>query len=101
MIVSRPFGDSKQPGGEPVSRIEPLNASVGLQEGFLENFPCFLAISKHMEGKSQDFPVMPSNQLFKSHAIATLRLFYQELLFVRIVCALFGPSQDCFHDYGR
>jgi hypothetical protein len=54
-----------------------------------------------MEGKSQDFPVVPSNKLFKSHAIATLRLFYQELLFIGIVCALFGPSQDCFHDYGR
>jgi hypothetical protein len=54
-----------------------------------------------MEGKTKDFPVMPSNELLKSHPIATLRLFDQELFFIGIVCALFGPSQDCFHDYGR
>jgi len=44
---------------------------------------------------------VPPNKLFKSHSIAALRLFYQELFFIGIVCALFGPSQDCFHDYGR
>jgi hypothetical protein len=54
-----------------------------------------------VEGKAQNFAIMSSNQFFKSHAIATLRLLNQELLFIGIVCALVGPSQDCFHDYGR
>jgi hypothetical protein len=54
-----------------------------------------------VEGEAQYLAIVPSNQFFKSHTIATLRLLNQELFFIGVVCALVSPSQDCFHDYGR
>ena len=94
-------GDPIDPGIKARFETKAIQGPVGFQEGLLENFSRLFAISKHMEGKPENLPVMPSNELFESHAIAALRLLYQELLFVGIVCSLFGPSQDCFHDYGR
>jgi hypothetical protein len=53
-----------------------------------------------MEGKPENIPVMPSDELFESFSISALRLLNEELFFVGVVNTLCSPFQYGFHGYG-
>ena len=99
VIQTHVGGDSVNPCVEARLKAKPVERSVSLEEGLLENFARLLAISQHVERKTENVPVMPSDQLLKCLTVTALGLLDKELFVLRLVNSLCGPFQYSFHGY--
>src|SRR2546422_9046165 len=99
MIQTDVCRDSINPGIEARLEAKPAERSKCFEKSLLENFPRLFAVSQHVECKTENIPIMPSDQLLKRFPVAALGLLYEELFVFRFMNSLCGPFQYSFHGY--